>query len=774
MLVKKSFYEPTESGKAKALPLLIEAARSLTRDLSIDSVSAAALLEAKRVLNALAAWILLYDPKEDLLKMHRYWGPREDLFNDVSIRSGVGVAGKVLLTQRPEVVIEPDQHPASMFYQKGLSKDIPAIAVYPITVEGKRLGILGISCRKEDLAKDTGSGFDPVKALTMLVAVALDISMRFDEKGKSEGKLKRNIKSLQMLNEIGIDLVSDLDLRVIMQKVAQYTADILDADAAVINLFNKEGTSVDEVYLHNMPPKTEELLLTRRTIARAVLENPCRILINEYPDYPEAITEFVEAGLRSIILVPVVSKGSLLATLSAISFSDNRTFSEDDFDNIEFVARQVAIAVEDAKLYGEQIELRKKMEAYAGQLRLLNEFSRTITKEKEPRKMGAKLAASARSLLDCTAVAVLLFRERGWHDPIFAWSADAIEPFSVDHKGIEAMTSSGLHGKWVGSKSPVRVTNIKNHPDAAQIPDNHPMVNDLLSMPLLDSDGNLLGQVMATDKRDGSDFTQTDEDLLSALCAQVAIGIEKAEAYEREHRIAETLQQAILAVPSELPGIEVGITYESAAEATKVGGDFYDLFELQDGKVGLLVGDVSGKGLEAATITSMVKSTIRAFAYKTFSPAAVLTEANKVICEQLKLNQFVTMVYGVIDPCDGTLTMARAGHPELLVWCGSRCVQRETESNLPVGVVPDVAFEENEIKLTRDNIIIFYTDGLTEAKCDNLLLGEDRIIERLNQVIPGKHPQQITAEMVRIAKEFTGGRLQDDVAIVALRLNRQD
>jgi serine phosphatase RsbU (regulator of sigma subunit) len=271
-------------------------------------------------------------------------------------------------------------------------------------------------------------------------------------------------------------------------------------------------------------------------------------------------------------------------------------------------------------------------------------------------------------------------------------------------------------------------------------------------------------------KRGDIPFTKTDEELLVALCSQVSVAIEKAEAYERQHRIAETLQQAILAVPTHLPGVEVGIAYESAAEAAKVGGDFYDLFELGAGRIGVLIGDVSGKGLEAATTTSMVKSTIRAFAYTGLEPGEVLSEANKVICEQLRYSQFVTMTFAIIDLEQRTLFKSRAGHPEAIIGRDQCCQACESESNLPLGIMSDVVFEQNEMKLLDGDMLVLYTDGLIEAKCDREILGDESMLDRLNQIFPGKGAQELASEMANIAKDFAGSRLEDDMAIVTLKL----
>lgn len=770
MRIQKDSFGSIDKAYEKTLALLLEAASSLSATHDIKIIEAAIIAEAARIFDSNAVWMLLYDCRDDRLKMHRYWGPEKHLFKDISIHAGVGIAGKVFSTQKPEIIDPVPDHPAVVSFGKPLDVDAPAIIMYPLTAGKNRLGVLGFSSGSYahmgngKHVKDIGAAF------AELASFALERAILFEQTRSSERNLRGNIKSLQLLNEIGMDLVSDLNLAAIIHKVVRYTAEILEADAAVINIADKTRENADSVYFYNMPPGTDELLSTRGTLARTVFKNPRQVLINDYPGYPGAIEEFVRAGLSSVMMVPVVSRGVVLATLSAVSFNHVRRFSVEEFEQLELVARHVAIAIENAMLYNEQIKTRQQIEAYADQLRLLNEVAQGIIQEKNSMNMATQLAKGARLMLDCTAASVLLVRPGSDKSPMMAWSMGDENFATATAKGFDFATRDGLCNEMYRSKRPIRLDDVAGDPRYSGLPDGHIELRGFLGVPLIDSGNEFIGQVMLTGKNGDASFTKTDEELLLALCVQVAIAIEKAEAYERQHRIAETLQQAILAVPTHLPGVKLGIAYESAAEATKVGGDFYDLFELKHGCIGVLIGDVSGKGLEAATITSMVKSTIRAFAYKGLSPAEVLSEANKVIYEQLRWSQFVTMTFGIIDVQAQRFIASRAGHPEIVIGRGNRCEFCESESNLPLGIMSDMEYEQDEIELFNDDLLILYTDGLIEAKCDNKILGDDCMLEKINETFEGKDAQQLAREIVNIAKEFTGSRLEDDIAIVTLRL----
>src|SRR3990172_6829386 len=126
----------------------------------------------------------------------------------------------------------------------------------------------------------------------------------------------------------------------------------------------------------------------------------------------------------------------------------------------------------------------------------------------------------------------------------------------------------------------------------------------------------------------GRQFTEAELDFVPKLATSVSLAIENARLYAAERKVAETLQEAFLNMPRQIAGLEFGHIYRSATETARVGGDFYDLFELEPDRVGVLIGDVAGKGLEAAALTSVIKSTVKAYAFENFFPASILAKTN--------------------------------------------------------------------------------------------------------------------------------------------------
>ncbi|MHB8840903.1 MAG: SpoIIE family protein phosphatase [Candidatus Aquicultor sp.] len=265
------------------------------------------------------------------------------------------------------------------------------------------------------------------------------------------------------------------------------------------------------------------------------------------------------------------------------------------------------------------------------------------------------------------------------------------------------------------------------------------------------------------------DFTGDQLDFCSKLATSVSLALENARIYSTERNIADTLQEALLTVPKEVKGIEFGHLYRSATEATKVGGDFYDLFELEHGKVGILIGDVSGKGLEAATLTSLIKNTVRAYAYESDSPAAIVAKANRVMLDASKASFFATMFFCILDVGSGVFTYCSGGHPPAILRKAAPEIE-VLETNSPiVGAFARLQYADSRARLEKEDILVLYTDGVTEARCAGGFYGEERLMKAIQEV---KHPRAegLPQEIFRGLIACTKGNLSDDVVILSVSL----
>jgi serine phosphatase RsbU (regulator of sigma subunit) len=241
---------------------------------------------------------------------------------------------------------------------------------------------------------------------------------------------------------------------------------------------------------------------------------------------------------------------------------------------------------------------------------------------------------------------------------------------------------------------------------------------------------------------------------------------ERANA-EREHRISEILQQALLTIPTGIDGVDVEWFYESATERTLVGGDFYDLFTVSPGRVAVSMGDVSGKGIGAASVTAMVKNALRAHFVDGATPAAALTKTNELVHRFTTPETFVTVFAALLDIPTGTLSFAGAGHtlPVVLREGGNVVLG----GGGPIlGAFPGLVYDDFEVAAGPGEAIVLYTDGLTEARD---VEGEFYGMERLSSLLTGLRgatPTEIAQRLHDEVLTFSGGRLRDDVAVLVL------
>jgi len=186
------------------------------------------------------------------------------------------------------------------------------------------------------------------------------------------------------------------------------------------------------------------------------------------------------------------------------------------------------------------------------------------------------------------------------------------------------------------------------------------------------------------------------------------------QSIEQELRVARSIQQALL--PQSLPQLEgwqISPYYQPARE---VGGDFYDFFELEDGRLGVVEGDATGKGMPAALVASAACSMLRAVAQAlgSSSPGEVLERVNETLLARIPPNMFVTCFYTILEPQSGTLSYANAGHDLPYLWGGGDAEELRARG-MPLGLLPGMEYEEKEIELDAGEGVLFYTDGLVEA-----------------------------------------------------------
>ena len=298
-----------------------------------------------------------------------------------------------------------------------------------------------------------------------------------------------------------------------------------------------------------------------------------------------------------------------------------------------------------------------------------------------------------------------------------------------------------------------------------------------LAIPLV-SQGELVGLLNLGPRRSEQDYSTYDRTLLGSLAIQAApavrvaqmvqeqkVQVRERERIEHELRVARLIQQTLL--PKELPalpGWQVSTHYHPARE---VGGDFYDFLYFEDGRLGIVIGDVTDKGVPAALVMATTRSVLRAAALRIISPSEVLERVNESICPDIPPKMFITCLYAVLDPTTGRLQYANAGH-DLPYRRYKGGVSELRATGMPLGLMPGMSYEGKETTLAPGESILFYSDGLVEAHNPNReMFGFPRLMTLLGEHEGSSNLIDFLLDQLAM---FTGQgwEQEDDVTLVTL------
>ena len=242
-----------------------------------------------------------------------------------------------------------------------------------------------------------------------------------------------------------------------------------------------------------------------------------------------------------------------------------------------------------------------------------------------------------------------------------------------------------------------------------------------------------------------------------SIAGQAALAIDNARLYQQQKEFADTMQRSLLPrARPHLPGLEIGDVYEASARV-EVGGDVYDYLTLPDGKLAVVLGDVTGHGIEAAADMAMAKFVFRSLARRHPDPAAFLAAANEVVVDEIAPGKFITMVVLTIDPESGALAAAAAGHPPPRLVAPDGTVTGLEGHGLALGIDEAQVYEASHGELQPGAAVVLYTDGVIEARRGGELYGTERLDALLSRAI------------VADCRTFSGGELADDCAVVVLK-----
>ena len=296
-------------------------------------------------------------------------------------------------------------------------------------------------------------------------------------------------------------------------------------------------------------------------------------------------------------------------------------------------------------------------------------------------------------------------------------------------------------------------------------------VRSLMIVPM-STGGRRLGTIAFALTDSARRYERADLSVAEELARRAAVAIDNARLYRERSYIARTLQESLL--PPELPevaGVEVAAKFHPAGEAFEVGGDFYDVFDTSHGW-SVVMGDVCGKGADAAAVTALARYTLRTLGIQESSPAEVLRKLNDALLRQRADRRFCTVAYASLQVNGGgsaDVCLSSGGHPLPYVLRADGTVEAVGEPGTLLGVLPDVRLSDTSVRLEQGDVMVLYTDGVTEARGPDGMFGSDQLAAILASCA-GLDAKSVAARIESAALEIQEGSPRDDIAILAVRI----
>jgi serine phosphatase RsbU (regulator of sigma subunit) len=481
-------------------------------------------------------------------------------------------------------------------------------------------------------------------------------------------------------------------------------------------------------------------------------------------------------GLRSAMIVPLRARSQTLGAITFVSAESERLYGEEDLVFASELGRRAALSIDNARLHSELTGRSKELEFLADASAQLDEtldLEETLQKVADLTLQEPVLAdgcmvdvlddtgnirrvASATSNPDLEPV-LLGLREQ--HIDLDSAHPIAVAMRTGQLQQVDAV-DEGAQRSWTGDSEYLEA--IRAWPGRAAL------------VAPMRARGRMLGAIAIASFGDRR-FTDDDVRVVKELARRAAFAVDNARLYGETNYIADRLQRSLL--PPHLPeirGVEIAARFRPAGDRNEVGGDFYDIFQTGPNRWAITIGDVCGKGPDAAAVTALARHTLRASAIRgDDQPDELLRALNDaMLVDNPTEFQFCTVAFASLEIGAGStkLAVSSGGHPLPVVLRAGGQVESAGEPGTLLGVVPEPALSCAEIELFRGDTLVFYTDGITEARTPNGLFGYEGLLKAM-RASAGSDAAEIAERIEQTMLDVQSGGLRDDVALVVAQIS---
>jgi serine phosphatase RsbU (regulator of sigma subunit) len=609
------------------------------------------------------------------------------------------------------------------------------------------------------------------------------------ERATDDGFLSAE-QALDFLDGASEVLARSLNYEQTLNDVARLAVPDL-ADWCAIDIVQPDG-STRQITSSHPDPEQEELLMELRRRYRANVKGSAgaaKVIRTGEPEHvydtgsqpvedlvmsEEEQRLYARLHPRSYVIVPLVTRGRTIGAVTLLSTRDGRHYGARDVEFAHHLARRFALAIDNSRLFDESREARRRAEflVRAGEI-----LSSSLDYEETLQNVAA---IAVPELADwCT---VQLVEDDGSLRQVAVAHADPAKiRFARElQERFPADPASPTGAPHVIRTGQTEVTHdVTDELIEAAVPDPElrEIVRELglraaITAPLR-AHGRVFGALTFVSAESGRRFTDDDIAMVEELARRAGTAVDNARLYTEGARIAHTLQVELLPTDlPEIPFVEVAVRYRAAGELNEVGGDFYDIFPSSvEGEWMVVIGDVSGKGAEAAAVTALARYTLHAAALESSAPSELLRKLNAALMVQRRGRDFCTACVARIRPAEDATNVcfSIAGHPPPVILRADGGTEMPGEPGTLLGIFADPELVDCEIDLDPGDSILLYTDGVIEAGRPVGQLGEEGLAHAMAAARPVSAAEAVDVAET-IALEVQQGPVRDDIALVAVRM----
>ena len=555
-------------------------------------------------------------------------------------------------------------------------------------------------------------------------------------------------------------LNTTLDLQTLLKRTADLVRAVIDYRIFAILLINDRTNALHMRFQIGHTPEIERMRIRLgQGVVGQAAEQRQAVIVNDVSKTENYIN--ANPQVRSELAVPLIVKNRLIGVIDIQSEQLNY-FKPEHLHLLQLTAARIGQAVENARLY-------TRVARQAQTLEVLNEISRELTSILNLDELLERISQLLRRIIDFQMFSVWLVNEndRVLENQFALRFGERFEPNEKIPLG------RGLVGAAIGSHRLVRVGDVRKDPRYVMV---NPEARSEMAVPLIYK-GKVIG-VLDVEHTRAYYFNADHERALTTLAAQIAISIENARLYQRvaqqeqrlEHDLAMAREVQLRLLPPIKPKHNQAEFSARFIPARTIGGDLYDLIQYDPSRSAIALGDVSGKAAPAALYAALVSGVMRSAASQLLSPSELLKTLNDSLQERKLDSQYVVMLYSVWNDENRTLQVANAGATQPLI-CRSGEVETIKAEGFPLGLFPNVEYEEFTLSTQPGDSIIFFSDGITDAMNDaEEMFGDDRL-KALVKKVHHKPASKIADAILAEVGKFQHGRERfDDETVVVLKV----